>query len=161
MGCRTRANEYYSEIYYRSSVNGSAALKREEVPSKQARLTKHRTGNKEARQQKIIKAQKIRFTLLGMTAGVVVIFLCAVTLRTLDRNSTLSSEVSKLENQVESLTVYNDAREYEINNSVDLNEVIAVATQELGMVRSSASQIVYFSSGDSEYIQQVASVPVD
>ena len=161
MGCRTRANEYYSGTYYRSSVYGSAALKREESPLKQARLTRYRTGNKEARLQKILKAQRARFTLLGMAAGAVVIFLCAVTLRTLDCNSALSGEVSKLENQVESLTVYNDAREYEINNSVDLNEVITVATQEYGMVRSNASQIVYFSSRDSEYIQQVAAVPVD
>ena len=73
--------------------------------------------------------------------------------------NSLKREVSEKEADVEVLTLENDSREYDINSSVDYNEIIRAATQELGMVRSNASQIVTYSVKNSEYLQQVAQVP--
>ena len=82
-------------------------------------------------------------------------------LMTMERSSTLADEVALRESQLEELTVANDARKYEIDSSVDLNYVISVATEELGMVRSSLSQVVTYRTKDTEYLQQVAKVPAD
>jgi len=79
----------------------------------------------------------------------------------MDASTTLAEEVRAKEDELDQLVVANDAREYEIGNSVDLNYIIEVATQELGMVRSNLSQVVTFRTKDTEYLQQVARVPVE
>ena len=170
MGCRTRANEYYAMMSQTNAqqnrrhaevVEGNVV--RKSVPQKAApvriRRKKKRTASVSA--AKALGRQKARFVALGIAASAAIISLCAVMLMTLQESSTLADEVALKEAQLEELTVANDARKYEIDSSVDLNYVITVATEELGMVRSSLSQVVTYSTKDTEYLQQVAKVPAD
>ena len=97
--------------------------------------------------------------MLGTAAAVLIIGISAFMLASLECNRKLSREISSLERQIQELTVVNDARAYEITSSIDLSDVIRTATEELGMVRGSASQTVTFGSRQTEYLQQVAAVP--
>ena len=85
--------------------------------------------------------------------------LCVVMLTMVVKNSDLNTDISKLETEWEELRSQNDSKEYDMNVSVDLNYVVQVATQELGMVRSTAGQIRTYDSSDSEYLKQLAEIP--
>ena len=77
----------------------------------------------------------------------------------MEKNSDLNTDISRLETEWEELKSQNDSKEYDMNVSVDLNYVVQVATQELGMVRSNAGQIRTYDSSDSEYLKQLAEIP--
>jgi len=160
MGCRTRANEYYG---YRSTqeVEGNVVRKTSSVPAAQVRLKRTTRAAAGLSRNRKIRAQKIRLAFLGFCAAVLSIALICVLLNSLETHGTLKRQVTDLEDQIEELTAFNDAREYEIGSSVDLNEVIRVATEEMGMVRSNAAQVVTFRAKNSEYLQQVAAVPME
>lgn len=110
---------------------------------------------KVARQKKAIRIAA------GVFAAAVLVALCVVMLSMNVKNSDLRSEIAALESQVEELRSQNDSKEYDMNSSVDLNYVVQVATEELGMVRSSAGQIRTYNSTDSEYLKQLAGIPKD
>ncbi len=130
------------------------------------RMTRPRRPlQKTERQKQVIRKverqkKAIRFSCIGFSVAVLVA-LCVVMLAMVVKNSDLNTEISKLENQWEELKAQNDSREYDINASVDLNYIVQVATEELGMERSSAGQIRTYDSSDSEYIKQVAEIPTE
>lgn len=170
MGCRTRANEYYGLLAQRQTeenswmereIEGNVVRKPKTQSVPPVRIQKVQKRRTSVSANKRIRKQKAHLTLAGVAAAALVILLCCLMLSSMDVNGTLSDDVYDLEKQIEELTVFNDAREYEINASVDLNEVIRVATEELGMVRSSQAQVVTYSVKNSEYLQQVAAVPVE
>lgn len=108
-----------------------------------------------------LRMQKLRLTVLGILSGAAVLALCGLMLVGVEQTHSLAKDVREREDELDRLRIANDAREYEISNSVDLNEIITIATQELGMVRSSLSQVVTFRTKETEYLQQVAKVPVE
>lgn len=126
----------------------------------QGRLNPHLRGMSAAG-IRALKRQKIRLVLLGIFGSIAIVGLCGIMLMTMDKSSQLADEVRLKEDELDQINVANDAREYEIGNSVDLNYIIEVATSELGMVRSNLSQVVTFRTKDTEYLQQVAQVPVE
>ena len=123
--------------------------------ARQERLAKLKAQKAAERKEKVIR------TVAAVAAGVVVIGFCVMLLSTISKNNALTTQINRLEYQIEELTVLNDSREYDIEASVDLDYVIQVATQELGMVRSSASQIITYETQNSEYVQQVAEIPTE
>jgi len=115
-----------------------------------------------AEQTRKIERQKmaIRFACIG----VVSVFLSGLFVWMLSasvKNMELKNSIKTLENQIEELAAQNDSKEYDMNSSVDLNYIVQVATEELGMVRSSAGQIQTYNSQTSEYVQQVSEIPTE
>ena len=159
MGCRTQALAQQN-IRTRLEVEGNVVRKDASQIRQQERIRPHRR-KVSVSGSKALRRQKARFILLGILGSAVLITLCGIMLWTMDASTRLADEVLLKENELDQITVANDAREYEIGNSVDLNYIIEVATQELGMVRSNLSQVVTFRTKDSEYLQQVAQVPVE
>ena len=153
---RSQLNSGSNGLVEGNVVRKAAAPEPRLVPLKKSKKTSEMVS---LRRQ--LKRQKARLTFLGMTGAVLIIGLCAVTLIAVQNYNTLLSAVSTKESEIDDLTIYNDALEYEIDSSVDYEHIIQVATEDLGMVRASASQIVTFGSNDSEYIQQVAAVPTE
>ncbi len=142
-------------------VDGSVVRRSAAPEPDLVRLKKSKPSRDMVSLKKQLRRQKARLTFLGLTGAALIIALCAVTLMTIqDYNASLSA-VSAKESEIDDLTIYNDALEYEINSSVDYEHIIQVATEDLGMVRASASQVVTYGSNDSEYIQQVATVPTE
>ena len=153
MGYKTKANKSYrraanSRVQINSEshgfVEGSAVRKAAVPETRMVRLKKSKTSKDMISLKKKLRRQKARLTFLGMTGAAIIIVLCAVTLMTVQDYNALLSAVSAKESEIDDLTVYNDALEYEINSSVDYEQIIQAATENLGMVRVSTSQIVTF-----------------
>ncbi len=133
-----------------SQINFESERRKINARKKKAELRKRRL--RQIRARRIVAASCLIGAALAMW---LIVLNCMIT------NNTLTSEISELESELSELTAQNDSREYDIDSSVDINEVIQVATEELGMVRSSAGQVITYETSDTEYIQQLAQVPVD
>ena len=130
------------------------------------RMTRPRRPLQKTERQKQVfrkvemQKRAIRFSCIGFSVAVLVA-LCVVMLSMVVKNSDLNTEISNLEVEWEDLKSRNDSKEYDINASVDLDYIVQVATQELGMVRNTAGQIRTYDSSDSEYIKQLAEIPTE
>ncbi len=164
MGCRTGVSRPVQQNKAVSrpqqTVEGNVVRKSAPAISRQTRIKPHRR-RAELSASKALRKQRVCLWILGVIGSVIMVALCGYMLQTMDRGTALADEVIEKENELDQLTVANDAREYEIGNSVDLNYIIDVATTELGMVRSNLSQVVTFKTRDTEYLQQVARVPAE
>ena len=157
---RKRDGQYYKNQNNYIGDNLARRLQEPELPNRRRNASREAERRLKAREnaQKKEKTRRVIFTAITT----VVVLACVVgMLSTISRNNELTSEVSSMENQIEELQVLNDSKEYTIDSSVDLSYVIQVATNELGMVRSSASQIKTFTTDATEYVQQVAEVPTE
>lgn len=67
--------------------------------------------------------------------------------------------ISVLESELNDLKLANDEEYSRITSNVDLEEVKRVAIQELGMQYAQEGQIVTFTSENSDYVKQMASIP--
>ena len=67
-------------------------------------------------------------------------------------------EIASLRKELSTMTMENDNLEISINSSIDYDYIYKVATEELGMVYPSCSQIVSYDSEDSEYVVQYKDV---
>lgn len=94
-----------------------------------------------------------------VVAVAVTLLTCVGYLSCQANNRAIATEIKTLEKQINTVTAINDGTEYEIYNNVDLNNVIQVATQELGMVKLTQSNIEYYESQQDEYINQYKDIP--
>ncbi len=117
----------------------------------------HKLHPKAARRRKAgIKALDVAAVCF---AAAIIIGALTLTVGTISRTNTLNNEISDINIEINEMRALNDSREYAIDSSIDLNYVSQTAANELGMVRSSAGQIVTYEVQNSEYIQQVAEIP--
>ena len=152
-------------------VDGSSAIQIEEEPLKKTltprqeealRQEKKRRQAIRAQRQRQIQARKrLKNAVLAVFAAAVFVGLIVIALNGTVKNNELMNQIGHLEAEYSELQAQNNSKEYDIKKSVDLNTVIKVATEELGMVRSSAGQIINYSTIDTEYIQQVAERPAN
>lgn len=162
-------SEYSRKSKYNSAmsiyVDGSTAYQIKDEPLKKT-LTPRQ--EEELKRRKAIRAAKVRkaeakrrmkIAAFGTAVGAVFVMLIVMTLNGTVKNNELMNQIGHLESEYSELQAQNNSKEYDIKKSVDLNTVIQVATDELGMVRSSAGQIINYSTIDTEYIQQVADRP--
>ncbi|MCF0229971.1 MAG: hypothetical protein HUJ76_09820 [Parasporobacterium sp.] len=170
MGCRTGVRDYYTDDLTarvqqnrkpQGSVDGSVVRKASPEYNAPVKIKRRGSGRADAAMKKALKRQKRLFIALGIAASAAVIMLCAVMLTVVETNGDLSSQIRRREADLDDLKVYNNAKEYEIGRSVDLNEIIRIAVNELGMVRCSEAQIVSYGVKESEYLMQVARVPAE
>lgn len=69
------------------------------------------------------------------------------------------SNINLLKSNVEVLASQNDAVSYDIDAFIDINRILDVATNELGMVMSNDENIRYFKKNVDEFMNQYADVP--
>lgn len=67
--------------------------------------------------------------------------------------------ISSLESEVSSLKADNDEAYKRINTALDLDSIRNLAMLELGMGYARESQIVYYSVGDDDYMNQYGEIP--
>lgn len=75
--------------------------------------------------------------------------------------SAAKSHINALKSGVEVQASQNDAVSYDIDAFIDINRIISVATNELGMVMANEEQIKYFQKHVDEFMNQYADVPED
>ena len=69
------------------------------------------------------------------------------------------NQIASLESQIADLKADNDEAFKRISNSVDLDSVRNTAMNELGMFYAKESQIIYYSVGDDDYMNQFGEIP--
>lgn len=67
--------------------------------------------------------------------------------------------ISRLESQIADLTAENDEAYKRINTSVDLDSIRDTAMNVLGMSYAKESQIVYYTVGNDDYMNQYGEIP--
>lgn len=94
-----------------------------------------------------------------MAAVMVVIFLTLVNFISLNIDiSHKSKQIASLRKELSTVIMENDNMEMAINSSIDYDYIYKTATEELGMVYASQSQIVTYDHEDSEYVVQYKDV---
>lgn len=146
-------------------VDGNAARKLEEEPlvreriSQEERERRRRKAQAQAKRERAVQRQRslIRAAAVMMVASVS-LFLVISLLNGSVKSNALMTEINQLEREYNTIASQNDAKEYDINRSVDLSTIIATA-ESYGMERGSVDQIITYRTDDSEYIQQIAEIP--
>lgn len=67
--------------------------------------------------------------------------------------------ISKLESQIADLKADNDEAYKRINTAIDLDSIRNTAMLQLGMCYAKESQIIYYSVGDDDYMNQYSEIP--
>lgn len=67
--------------------------------------------------------------------------------------------ISSLESQIADLKADNDEAYKRINTAVDLDSIRDTAMLQLGMCYAKESQIIYYSVGDDDYMNQYSEIP--
>ena len=68
--------------------------------------------------------------------------------------------IAKLESQLNNLRADNDEQLSRIESKIDLEEVKRIALNELGMLYADEGQIIVYSGEGSDYVRQVAELPI-
>lgn len=98
--------------------------------------------------------------ILFMTAAIgVLAFVCTFYLSLQSQMLQKQREITKLESQLNELTISNDEEYTRIMGAVDLEEIKRVAMEDLGMTYPAESQMVAFTDDDSDYVRQYNDFP--
>ena len=162
MGVRTnvRTTQKNNSVQRIFAEGNTVRLANEAEPVR-IRLPRERTERQRQASRKVSRQKRMISVFLTGIAAVLLVALCITMLTIAGENNGLKTEISRLESQVSELKSQNDSRQYDLNSAVDLNYVVKVATEELGMIRSTSGQIRTYSTAESEYIQQVAEIPTE
>ena len=100
----------------------------------------------------------VAFLVLAMlvTAGVLINY---IQLQSQITNNV--EQISYLERQLNDLKLANDEEYSRITSSIDLEEIKRIAIGELGMQYASEGQIVTYTNEGSDYVKQIADIPIE
>lgn len=111
------------------------------------------------RQAKEAPRMSLKMTLLMAVSVIASVAVCINYLDVQSGISALKTEISSLESTIDTVTARNDSLEYEISSYIDVEYIMRVATEELGMVMVKEEQIKNYESTRSEYMEQYNDVP--
>lgn len=158
---RRRKNDYY--------VDGNTVRRMEAAPDyrqrRQERINEEEEA-KERRRRRMVRREQERTLRVGrsyltfLTMVMVVFGVFAGTYIKIQSDVTSRMDtVSNLESQIADLKAENDEAYKRLSTSVDLESVKKTALEELGMSYVKESQIVYYSVGDDDYMNQYGDIP--
>lgn len=101
----------------------------------------------------------VPYVIFLSVAVVMVVFMCIKYLNLNSEISSVKENISTLETKIDTISAQNDAIDYEINGYIDVQHVLKVAKEDLGMVNASSDQIRYYDSSDTEFMKQYADIP--
>lgn len=108
------------------------------------------------------KSQKMNMSfvyVLFLTAAMVITGIALITYLKLQSDITNSvSNIARLEQTLNNLTLANDDEYSKMNNTVDYDEIRRIAIEELGMVYASENQIISYKRENSDYVRQLNSL---
>lgn len=158
---KRRKNDYY--------VDGNTVRRAEAAPDyRQRRLERinEEEEAKERRRRRMMRREQERTLRVGrsyltfLTMVMIVFGVFAGTYIKIQSDVTSRMDtVSNLESQIADLKAENDEAYKRLSTSVDLESVKKTALEELGMSYVKESQIVYYSVGDDDYMNQYGDIP--
>lgn len=158
---KRRKNDYY--------VDGNTVRRTEAAPDyrqrRQERINEEEEA-KERRRRRMVRREQERTLRVGrsyltfLTMVMIVFGVFAGTYIKIQSDVTSRMDtVSSLESQIADLKAENDEAYKRLSTSVDLESVKKTALEELGMSYVKESQIVYYSVGDDDYMNQYGDIP--
>ena len=158
---KRRKNDYY--------VDGNTVRRAEAAPDyrqrRQERINEEEEA-KERRRRRMVRREQERTLRIGrsyltfLTMVMIVFGVFAGTYIKIQSDVTSRMDtVSNLESQIADLKAENDEAYKRLSTSVDLESVKKTALEELGMSYVKESQIVYYSVGDDDYMNQYGDIP--
>ncbi len=147
---------YNAELNEIIRVEGNTVRKLSAVPKREEERVRQ-----PKRQPAIRKSRKIGFAHVAIAASFFIFCVCVCVgyLNINAENSRVRKSITSLQTQLETITAQNDSLDYSINSFVDINYIINVATNDLGMVKISKDNINTYKSAEYEYMQQYSSIP--
>ena len=103
----------------------------------------------------------IPYVMFLFVAACAVIVLCMQYINLNSEINKVSDSIISMEKSIDTLKAQNDAVEYEIDSSVDMETIIKTATEELGMVQVNENSIRFYTSTEGEYMKQFTDVPTE
>lgn len=101
----------------------------------------------------------LRMTMLLAASVLVSVFSCIQYLGAQADIAEVKESIAGTQTSLDTITTQNDCLQYEIDSFVDVEHIMKVAKEELGMVMVKEEQIVTYDSTRSEYMEQYADVP--
>lgn len=158
---KRRKNDYY--------VDGNTVRRAEAAPDyrqrRQERINEEEEA-KERRRRRMVRREQERTLRVGrsyltfLTMVMIVFGVFAGTYIKIQSDVTSRMDtVSNLESQIADLKAENDEAYKRLSTSVDLESMKKTALEELGMSYVKESQIVYYSVGDDDYMNQYGDIP--
>lgn len=152
---------------YTNYIEGNAVRKVQEIPDRHKQL---REKHKELEKKKSIKkaAQRNKQRELKMSFGyasfliiasVIMVLVCIQYLRVQTSIISRQEEIVTIKSELNTLISQNDAIEYNIDSHIDVQNVIDIATKELGMIKAGEGQVSLYERTESEYMKQVEDIP--
>ncbi|MGI5989533.1 MAG: septum formation initiator family protein [Lachnospiraceae bacterium] len=139
-------------------IDGNTVLQPVEEPRKARPARKPRT-TLHSRYVRRINALNFLYTLTVIGVVAVIFGFCVSYLNTRASLQANEAKIASLQAELSTLTSENDDKAMKLSADVDYDEIYRQATEELGMVYPSEGQVVEYSAGDSEYVEQYSDVP--
>lgn len=150
-------------------VEGNAVRRMESVPDyrqiQKERIEKEREAElrrrkRIARRNQERELRMSRSYVMFLTVAVLVFGIVAGTYIKIQSDMTARLKtISSLKSQIEDLTADNDETVKRINTMIDLDSIRDRAMNELGMSYAKESQIIYYTVGDDDYMNQYGEIP--
>ncbi len=103
----------------------------------------------------------IPYVMFLMVAACAIVISCMKYINLSSQINKTTDSIVSMENSVETLKAQNDAVEYEIDSSVDMDTILKIATEELGMVPVTEDAIRFYTTTEGEYMKQFSDVPTE
>lgn len=161
MRSEPKRNEYY--------IDGNTVRRMETAPDyrreREERIRREREQEQKRRQravrrnqEKALQTSKSYVVFMTMAVLVFAVF-SGFYIRVQSDITARMKTISTLESQISDLKADNDEAYKRINTSVNLDSIRDTAMNELGMSYAKESQIIYYSVGDDDYMNQYSEIP--
>lgn len=157
----TRRNEYYIEGNAVRRMEAAPDYRRErEERIRREREMEQKRGQRAARrnQEKALRTSKSYVAFLTMAVMIFGTF-TGLYIRIQSDVTARMKTISSLESQIADIKADNDEAYKRINTAINLDSIRNIAMTELGMSYAKESQIIYYSVGDDDYMNQYSEIP--
>lgn len=149
---RYEAAPEYTEAERRRQAQGERIEREKEEEQRRRRRVARRN------QEKALRMSRSYVCFLTMAVAVFGVF-AATYIKLQSDVTTRMSNIARLESQIADLKADNDEAYKRINTAIDIEGVKNTAMTELGMSYAKESQIIYYTVGDEDYMNQYSEIP--
>lgn len=152
-------------VYGTAARQLNTALPKTDYDEQRARRKREQEERRQQERLESYKALKhahktnLLYTFAAVAVAAFMFAICVQYLEAQAYVKNTADEVASMEIKLTQLSVKNDETKMEIDGGIDYNEVLRVATEELGMVYPKRSQIVEYDAAESEYVKQYKNIP--
>lgn len=141
-------------------ISGNTVRQLQAVPERERQEKQKKELSQSAKKNREKALQmNMGYLLFLAAATVAVVIVCFNYLKLNADISATNANIAELTSSIDTITAQNDALDYSINSFTDINHIIKVAVEELGMVQANKEQVSYYKSSESEFMKQFTEVP--